>query len=221
MKEKIIFLCISLSTIAGVAYAANEIESIKAFVNHNIKITVNGNPFSPKDSEGIELAPVIINGNSYLPAKAIGEALGATVQWNEPSKTIIITNNVIGNKPTDKEVSDKVNEIKKILKVGMTQAEVKSLLKESYKIVDDNGDLENGSDSYWKYNYFTAPGYTHDDLPDHVIDEEGLKARNIGLSLFVGWKKEKIHLFTISYVRGNDLYLFIMNPDGTYSESKI
>jgi len=45
----------------------------------------------PQDNGGVALSPVILNGTTYLPAKAIVEATGGQVQWNEATKTIALT----------------------------------------------------------------------------------------------------------------------------------
>ncbi len=203
--------------------AANEIGPINAFLNHNIKLTLNGNLLTLKDSEGTALAPVIINGNSYLPTKAIGEALGARVQWNESSKTISITNSGNGSvkQVSQNEILDKVAEVKSKLSLGMTKAEVIAFFNENYKVINDNGDLENGSSEHWIFNFFVSPGYSRNNISDHVIDEEGLKNRNVGVSLYIGWMDDKVHLFTIAYPEGDKVYLFIKNPDGTTSSNPV
>ncbi len=120
-------------------------------------------------------------------------------------------------------ILNKVNELKEKLRLGLTQEEVKSLFMDDYEIANDNGDLENGSDSYWKYSFFKEPGYNRVDIPDHVIDQEGLKNNKVGVSLFIGWKENKLHMYSIAYVDPKDkqVYLYVMNPDGTNSESLI
>jgi hypothetical protein len=215
-------------------YAAGGIESIQAYLNHDIKFTVNSKAWTPTDSEGVVLAPVILNGTSYLPSKAVVEAFGGQVQWNDATKTIAIITSASGTEvavPNAEEVSErdqmiitKINEIKEKLKLGLTKEVVQALYKEKFEIAHDNGDLENGSDSYWKYNFFKDSGYNREEgIPDHVIDEEGLKNKKIGAYLFMGWKDNKLHMYSISYVnpKDNQVYLFSMSPDGTISDRPV
>jgi hypothetical protein len=127
LKWKLAALVIVGGTMFGVTgNAANGIESMKAYINHHIKLTLNGNVLTLKDREGTELVPLIMDGNSYLPAIAIGEALGANVQWDESTKTISITTADDANvkQVSQNEIRDKVSEMKSKLRLGMTKAEV-------------------------------------------------------------------------------------------------
>ncbi|MVP01857.1 copper amine oxidase N-terminal domain-containing protein [Paenibacillus lutrae] len=71
-------------------FAAGGIEKIQAYLNHGIKFQVNGASWVPKDSDGVKLAPVVYEGSSYLPARAVAEALGAEVKWDDDTQTIYI-----------------------------------------------------------------------------------------------------------------------------------
>lgn len=225
MKWKQIAVITTCSLAFGATgFAAGNVESIKAYLNHGIKFTINSKSWTPTDNDGVVLAPVILNGTSYLPAKAIVEAMGGQVQWNEATKTIAITT------ATDTEVNDliaeKMKEIKQKLKLGLTKEEVQALFSEKFEEAQ-NSDSENGSDSYWKYEYFKASDYNREDyIPAHadqVIDEEGLINQKIGAFLYMEWKNNKLYRYTISYVKPKDhkVYLYIMNNDGTISDIPI
>ncbi|MRN51618.1 stalk domain-containing protein [Paenibacillus monticola] len=72
-------------------YASNGVSVVQAYLNSTIKFTVNGSSWTPKDANGNKLSPLVYNGSTYLPAKAVGEAMNATVLWNGSSKTVAIT----------------------------------------------------------------------------------------------------------------------------------
>ena len=38
-----------------------------------------------------DVAPIIVNGRTYTPARFVAEALGAKVDWNEATRTVTIT----------------------------------------------------------------------------------------------------------------------------------
>ncbi len=78
---------------AGV-YAGTSVQKIQAYLNYGIKFKVNGETWTPKDADGKVLSPVIYNGSSYLPTKALAEALGAKIDWDGATTTIIIESNV-------------------------------------------------------------------------------------------------------------------------------
>jgi hypothetical protein len=91
-KSKVIFL----STLVGLllmstgVYAGANIEKITANINHDIIFKVNNEKWIPKDADGNELAPIIYNGSTYVPLRAIGIAVGSKVDWNANTKTITI-----------------------------------------------------------------------------------------------------------------------------------
>lgn len=72
-------------------YAADGVSLVQAYLNSTIKFTVNGVSWTPKDASGNKLSPLVYNGSTYLPAKAVGEAMNASVLWNAGTKTVAIT----------------------------------------------------------------------------------------------------------------------------------
>lgn len=72
-------------------FASSGLEKIQAYLNHDIKFTVDGKSWTPKDSDGNQLTPIIYDGSSYVPAKAVAEKLGGSVTWDGDSQTIRLT----------------------------------------------------------------------------------------------------------------------------------
>jgi hypothetical protein len=62
-------------------------QTIESFYN-NIKISVDGNIIELKDAAGSPVEPFIYNGTTYLPVRAIAEALGMEVKYNETTNTV-------------------------------------------------------------------------------------------------------------------------------------
>lgn len=54
----------------------------------DIKITMDGKIVEPKDAAGNYVEPFAINGTTYLPVRAIANALGLDVGWNGATKTV-------------------------------------------------------------------------------------------------------------------------------------
>jgi len=73
------------------AFAAGGIEKIQAYLNHDITFTVDGKAWTPTDSDGNELAALIYEGSSYVPAKAVAEKMGGRVVWDGDTQTIKLT----------------------------------------------------------------------------------------------------------------------------------
>ncbi|MEC0245278.1 stalk domain-containing protein [Paenibacillus chitinolyticus] len=235
MKKKYMTLlgaCGLAAVLGATSYAAGGIEKIEAYLNPDIKITLDNEAWTAKDGEGKALAPVIIDGTSYVPAKAVVEAMGGQVQWNNDTKTIVITSVPAKETPVtppqsgqtdrDKQIAQKIAEIKEKLKPGLTREEVAAKLQVKLEDADDYGDSENGSDSFSKVAYFKEAGYERPEgTPDHVIDYEGLNNKKVGANLFIGWKNDKLHFYSISYVNPADkkVHLFVVGLDGTSDDS--
>jgi hypothetical protein len=61
--------------------------TIEAFYS-NIKISIDGNIVELKDTTGNPVEPFIYEGTTYLPVRAIAEALGMEVKFNETTNTV-------------------------------------------------------------------------------------------------------------------------------------
>lgn len=71
---------------AGTMTAFAATQSIQVSFD-NIKIAVDGKVITPKDASGNVVQPFIYNGTTYLPIRAIGEAIGKEVNWDQTTKT--------------------------------------------------------------------------------------------------------------------------------------
>ncbi|MBE6910482.1 MAG: copper amine oxidase N-terminal domain-containing protein [Ruminococcaceae bacterium] len=57
----------------------------------NIKINFNGTQITPKDANGNTVEPFIIDGTTYLPVRAVANALGLNVGWDEGTSTVLLS----------------------------------------------------------------------------------------------------------------------------------
>ncbi len=62
-------------------FAKTASQTIEA-VYRDIKIFIDGFQIDPKDANGNTVEPFIYNGSTYLPLRAVGEALGKEVSWD-------------------------------------------------------------------------------------------------------------------------------------------
>lgn len=79
-------LLISLSVSAFAAYN----QSLTVTYD-NIKLNINGMQITPKDVTGRVVEPFTYQGTTYLPVRAVGEAVGYTVSWDQNTKTVFMT----------------------------------------------------------------------------------------------------------------------------------
>lgn len=80
----------ALSGAAGV-YAGAKLQTISAYLNNGLAFTVNGTTYVPKDGNGQTLAPITYQDLTYLPVRALSEALGAGITYDAQTGIIAIT----------------------------------------------------------------------------------------------------------------------------------
>lgn len=85
---------IILASLLGATAFAAPLEKKIDVLYDNIKIYVDGVLVQPKDGAGNAVEPFLSNGTTYLPVRAVSEALGKEVSWDADSKSIYI-----GEKP--------------------------------------------------------------------------------------------------------------------------
>lgn|GEM_PF-2550427 len=74
--------CLIPSVFVFVLFLTLFIGSFSAFAQDNIQVVIDGNQLQ------MEVEPVIENGRTLVPLRAIFEALGATIAWDEETETI-------------------------------------------------------------------------------------------------------------------------------------
>jgi len=73
----------------GVAVAASVTKTIDV-TYRNIKLAVNGREFVPKDVNNSVVEPFIYNGTTYVPIRAVSQALNQRVTWDGDTSTVYI-----------------------------------------------------------------------------------------------------------------------------------
>lgn len=90
-------IVLSFALVGTSAFAASAVRKITAYQNSDIKITV--------DDEKVNLQglyPIVYNGNTYVSAKALAEAMGGSVKWNNNTQTVqVTTSNDYGGIPVN------------------------------------------------------------------------------------------------------------------------
>lgn len=65
--------------------------SVTAFADDSVTVIIDGTTVECTDALGQKVSPFIVNGTTYVPLRAIGEAFGKRVQWDNASNSVIIT----------------------------------------------------------------------------------------------------------------------------------
>lgn len=75
------------------AFATSSEQQITALFQ-NIKIVLDGETLNPTDATGATVEPFIYNGTTYLPVRALGEAIGKEVSWDSATSTVYLSDPV-------------------------------------------------------------------------------------------------------------------------------
>lgn len=98
MKNKMLMrlatLCLCAGLVGGSALAAGKMYKNITVQYDNIKLVIDGVTITPKDANGSTVEPFIYNGTTYLPVRAVGNALGKQVSWDGNTKTVYLGDNL-------------------------------------------------------------------------------------------------------------------------------
>ncbi|WP_282941564.1 DL-endopeptidase inhibitor IseA family protein [Paenibacillus sp. RC67] len=79
----------SMVLLSASAFAAPVTKTITAAYS-NIKLYVNGQQIIPKDTDGAVVEPFIYEGTTYLPVRAVAQALNQQVKWDQAAQSVYI-----------------------------------------------------------------------------------------------------------------------------------
>ena len=95
-------LVVALFAAAAVPAYAAVMTAKNIDVYTGVRIMVNGRELHPADVKGKELETFIYQGTTYVPLRAVSEALGAEVTWGADDKMVYINTEGIGGRPEDR-----------------------------------------------------------------------------------------------------------------------
>jgi hypothetical protein len=89
MKVKMLGILIFVFVLGSAvgAKAESYLEAIDAYWDHGIKMVMFGKDFVAKDANGKVLAPIHYQGSTYIPIRAVAEAVGLPVKWDPETRT--------------------------------------------------------------------------------------------------------------------------------------
>lgn len=93
IKKKIGIIVMALVVVllfSVIGYAASHLEKIEAYLSHDMTFRVDGQNWQPMEADGSKLVPIVYNGRTYVPARALLEEKGVKVGYNNETKTVIL-----------------------------------------------------------------------------------------------------------------------------------
>ena len=108
MKKKtlgfILTLCMTVTGVvcfAAGAAAAGGLQEIKAYLNADITLKLDGEAQVLTDASGVRTYPITYNGTTYLPIRSIGTLLGVDVGWDQATQSVLL-----GKQPSGVDLID-------------------------------------------------------------------------------------------------------------------
>lgn len=90
--KKFISLALILCLLFSLAIPAAAASTQKVDITYRaIKLVLDGEQFIPCDEKGNTVEPFIMNGTTYLPLRALAQALGLSVAWDGKTSTVTLT----------------------------------------------------------------------------------------------------------------------------------
>lgn len=91
-KKSVSIVALAAVLTVGAAAASSAVrQKITAELRPDITLKVNGEVQELKKGDGKELYAITYNGTTYLPVRAVGEAVGMEVRWDGKSRTVSLT----------------------------------------------------------------------------------------------------------------------------------
>lgn len=81
---------VAIMTLIGTANATVGRQTVEVDYN-DIKVTLDGQAVSLVDANGSAVEPFSIDGTTYLPVRAVSNALGLDVNWDGATSTVVLT----------------------------------------------------------------------------------------------------------------------------------
>ena len=108
MKKKWILLLAAVMLFAFTAgvIAGPDVQQITANLANDFKITLNGNAWTPKDADGSTMAPIVYKDRTYLPVRAVAEALNIKVDWDNDTRTVILGEAAVAPAPKEEPLKE-------------------------------------------------------------------------------------------------------------------
>lgn len=89
IKGLVLGFIIGMMITGGTTLALNA-STLYDVITDGVSIVVDGKKLNPTDVNGNRVQPMIYNGTTYLPVRAVANALGKAVYWDGPNYTVYL-----------------------------------------------------------------------------------------------------------------------------------
>ena len=85
-------ICALLTGVVIPTFAAGNLSTLYNVITSGVKIVIDGKELHPTTANGNPVEPIIYDGTTYLPVRAVANAFGKAVSWDGPTKTVYLGN---------------------------------------------------------------------------------------------------------------------------------
>lgn len=89
--KKTTLLALTLAGVLTVGAAAAGIQRITAELRPDVSVVVDGKTQTLVDKNGDRVEPIMYEGSTYLPVRAVADAVGVGVRWDSKTQTVYLT----------------------------------------------------------------------------------------------------------------------------------
>ena len=133
-KSGLVLFIIGILLVTSLSFTAADVEYFDAYRATDMNFEVDGEPWQPRDVDGSILYPIVVNGRSYVPVRSLLEAKGVTVDWRDPTRTIVLDYSTIDLDQPEPFVP--LHKVKEIVVVGSVEKEVTVLYTKNDPVVN-------------------------------------------------------------------------------------
>ena len=191
----VIVLSFSTGVISKTVY-----ENIKAQLRPDFVVEIDGEEKEFKNANGERVYPVLYDGTTYLPIRAIGEIMGKTVYWYENEKRIEL-------KDEKEDVKTTVTDADVIVTDEKDKHQKEDKIKEDKTKTDKTDEVNSAKTNNGK----TFIGETK--AKKIALDKAGLKENEVSFVKVDIDKDDSIFVYDIEFRKDGKEYSFEINAE--------
>lgn len=88
LQKSLVVIVVCLMLLSGVVFASSKTMSIQVAMG-GIRLIYDGKEIIPQDVKGNPIEPLVYNGTTYLPVRAVANAFGKSVKWDQATQSVI------------------------------------------------------------------------------------------------------------------------------------
>ena len=142
---------VTILAMSGVTVLANAVTRQITVTSGHINLVIDGKAVIPRDAEGNVVEPFVHEGTTFLPVRAIADALGMDVRWDGDTSTVHLDRvTQITQRWQELDITIKaIGIIDSVLSMDTTPREAAGLLYEIHSVTDTSANTQTANSIGW------------------------------------------------------------------------